>query len=188
MLGNYALAQSTMTVTPASTASTPTFYTQGSNSTVSASPVTETFAASTSFSGSAVPNPTAFTTAITVNVEDLWDLFVGPVSTATVNTTVSATPIPTNELIPPPGLYYSSFPTGQQIPMLSKNESWKFPAGFWWGLASAAYQVEGAAKDEGRGPSIWDVLLHRVTGYSVANQTGDIADNQYYLYKQGNYT
>jgi hypothetical protein len=27
-------------------------------------------------------------------------------------------------------------------------------------------------------------LLHRVVGYSVANQTGDIADNQYYLYKQ----
>jgi beta-glucosidase len=69
--------------------------------------------------------------------------------------------------------------------MASKNESWKFPAGFWWGVASAAYQVEGAAKAEGRGPSIWDVLLHRVTGYTVANQTGDVADNQYYLYKQG---
>jgi beta-glucosidase/6-phospho-beta-glucosidase/beta-galactosidase len=68
---------------------------------------------------------------------------------------------------------------------MSANESWKFPAGFWWGVASAAYQVEGAVKDEGRGPSIWDALLHRVTGYSVANQTGDIANNQYYLYKQG---
>jgi hypothetical protein len=138
-----------------------------------------------SLSGSGVGNPTAFTKVLTLDVEGLWDLFVGPVSTAAVNTTVSATPIPTNELIPPPGLYYSSFPSGQQIPMASKNESWKFPAGFWWGVASAAYQVEGAAKAEGRGPSIWDVLLHRVTGYTVANQTGDVADNQYYLYKQG---
>ena len=140
-----------------------------------------------SFNGSSVANPTAFTTALNIDVENLWNLFVGPVSTAAINTTVSATPVPTNELIPPPGLSYSSFLTGQQIPMMSKNESWKFPAGFWWGVASAAYQVEGAAKDEGRGPSIWDVLLHRVTGYSVANQTGDIADNQYYLYKQGQY-
>ena len=104
--------------------------------------------------------------------EGLWDLFVGPVSTAAVNTTVSATPIPTNELIPPPGLYYSSFPSGQQIPMASKNESWKFPAGFWWGVASAAYQVEGAAKAEGRGPSIWDVLLHRVTGTRLPTRLG----------------
>ena len=69
--------------------------------------------------------------------------------------------------------------------MVTKNQSWSFPKGFWWGVASAAYQIEGAAKAEGRGPSIWDVLLHRVTGYTVANQTGDIADNQYYLYKQG---
>ncbi|KAK0108228.1 hypothetical protein ONS95_003048 [Cadophora gregata] len=137
-----------------------------------------------SSNGTAITNPAAFTSVMTVNVEDLWNLFVGPVSTAAVNTTVSATPIPTHELIPPPGLYYDPFPAGQQIPMTVKNESWKFPAGFWWGVASAAYQVEGAAKDEGRGPSIWDVLLHRVTGYSVANQTGDVADNQYFLYKQ----
>jgi beta-glucosidase len=69
--------------------------------------------------------------------------------------------------------------------MATKNSSWSFPKGFWWGVASAAYQVEGAVKAEGRGPSIWDALLHRVTGYSVANETADIADNQYYMYKQG---
>lgn len=142
-------------------------------------------APSITLNGSPVPNPTAFTSAITVDVENLWNLFVGSVATATVNTTVSATPVPTHELIPPPGLQYSSFPSGQQLPMMGKNESWKFPSGFWWGVASAAYQVEGAAKAEGRGPSIWDVLTHRVTGYTIANQTGDIANNQYYLYKQG---
>jgi hypothetical protein len=133
---------------------------------------------------STVP-PTAIATQLDINVEDLWNLFVGPVSTAAVNTTVSATPVPTSELIPPPGLAYPSFPNGQQITAMVSNSSWKFPSGFWWGVASAAFQVEGAVKDEGRGPSIWDVLLHRVTGFSTANQTGDIADNQYYLYKQG---
>jgi beta-glucosidase len=140
---------------------------------------------STSLDGTAVANPTAFTTAAVLDLENYWNLFVGPVSTAAVNTTVAPTPVPTNELIPPPGLYYSPFPSGQQVPVIAKNESWKFPSGFWWGVASAAYQVEGAAQAEGRGPSIWDVLTHRVTGYTVANETGDIADNQYYLYKQG---
>ena len=114
----------------------------------------------------------------------MWDLFVGPIEIADVNTTVSPTPVPTNELIPPPPLFYSPFPTGQQQPMFPKNDSWSFPKDFWWGVASAAYQVEGAVRDEGRGPSIWDVLTHRVTNYVVTNDTGDIADNQYYLYKQ----
>ena len=71
--------------------------------------------------------------------------------------------------------------------MMTKNSSWSFPSDFWWGVASAAYQSEGAVKDEGRGPSIWDVLLHRVVGYSSANQTGDIADNHYWMYKQGRF-
>jgi hypothetical protein len=140
---------------------------------------------STSVGGTIVVNPTAFSTSIGLNLDQFWDLFVGPISTATMNTTMAATPVPTNELIPPPGLHYSSFPSGPQIPLATKNESWSFPKGFWWGVASAAYQVEGAVKAEGRGVSIWDVLLHRVTGYSIANQTGDIANNHYYLYKQG---
>jgi hypothetical protein len=42
---------------------------------------------------------------------EYWDFFVGPVSTTTITTTVSATPIPTSELIPPPPRYYSSFQT-----------------------------------------------------------------------------
>ncbi len=132
-----------------------------------------------------VANTTAFVSSTVITWDDLWDLYVGPVATASVNTTVAATPVPTSELIPPPGLYYSSFPIGQQVPLSTKNESWSFPKGFWWGVASAAYQSEGAVKAEGRGPSIWEVLLHRVTGFTVANQTGDIANNHYYLYKQG---
>ena len=97
------------------------------------------------------------------------------------------TPVPSSELVPPPPLYYPAFPTGAQVPMMTKNSSWSFPKDFWWGVASAAYQSEGAVKDEGRGPSIWDVLLHRVVGYSSANQTGDIADNHYWMYKQGRF-
>ncbi|KAM0132645.1 hypothetical protein ACHAP3_006315 [Botrytis cinerea] len=146
----------------------------------------------TVFSTSTAATPTttaesadAFTTNININVQQLWDLFVGPVETATINTTVSATPVPTSELIPPPPLHYSSFPSGAQVPLAQKNESWKFPSGFWWGVASAAYQIEGAAADEGRGPSIWDVFTHNAAAkVTLFNDTGDVGDNQYYLYKQ----
>jgi beta-glucosidase/6-phospho-beta-glucosidase/beta-galactosidase len=101
-----------------------------------------------------------------------------------LNTTVSPTPVPSSELVPPPPIFYGSNFGSAQNPLVAKNSSWSFPKDFWVGVASAAYQIEGAAQDEGRGPSIWDALLHRVVGYSVANQTGDISDNQYYLYKQ----
>ncbi|KAF2230995.1 glycoside hydrolase family 1 protein [Viridothelium virens] len=134
--------------------------------------------------GTGTAASTAVVTSIGLSVEDLWDLFVGPVSNATVNTTVAATPVPASSLIPPPPLYYSPFPTGQQNPAAMKNQSWSFPSNFFWGVASAAYQVEGAVKAEGRGPSVWDVFTHRVTDFIVGNATGDIADNQYYLYKQ----
>lgn len=67
---------------------------------------------------------------------------------------------------------------------MMKNESWSWPEGFYWGVASAAYQVEGAVRDEGRGPATWDVLTHRVTDRIADNTTGDVTNNHYYLYKQ----
>lgn len=105
-------------------------------------------------------------------------------STANITTTVEATPVPSSSLIPPPFLAPYSFPPGQQVPEVVANSSWSFPKNFMLGVAGAAFQVEGAAKDDGRGPSVWDKLV-RVPGYTVANHTGDITDNHYYLYKQG---
>jgi len=81
--------------------------------------------------GRVIPNPFAVTTALTLNVDDLWNLFVGPIEAAATTTTVAATPIPHTSLIPPPPLYYSPFPTGQQVPLVAKNESWSFPKDFW---------------------------------------------------------
>ncbi|KAF2119941.1 glycoside hydrolase superfamily [Lophiotrema nucula] len=126
----------------------------------------------------------AFVTNFELSLDDYWDLFVGPVSTFSINTTVEPTPIPSSSLIPPPPLYYPSFPIGQQVPLQAKNESWSFPKDFWYGVAGAAYQIEGAVKAEGRGPSIWDVLSHRVPSYVITNETGDVADNNYYQYKE----
>lgn len=110
-----------------------------------------TVPASTSMSLSQTSSSVSPTMSMGISVEDLWNLMVGPVQTALINTTVSPTPVPSSELIPPPPLYYSPFPTGQQQPMYAPNASWSFPSDFWWGVAGAAYQIEGAVKDEGRG-------------------------------------
>ena len=54
-----------------------------------------------------------------------------------------------------------------------------FPDGFLWGSATASYQVEGAATEDGRGTSIWDTFSH-TPGKTWHGDTGDIADDQYH--------
>ncbi|GFJ80335.1 hypothetical protein Phou_045150 [Phytohabitans houttuyneae] len=56
-----------------------------------------------------------------------------------------------------------------------------FPDGFVWGAATAAYQIEGAARDDGRGPSIWDTFS-RTPGKVFAGHTGDVACDHYHRY------
>lgn len=58
-----------------------------------------------------------------------------------------------------------------------------FPQGFQWGCATASYQVEGAAAEDGRGPSLWDIFSH-TPGKTFQGQTGDVADDSYHLYKE----
>jgi beta-glucosidase len=54
-----------------------------------------------------------------------------------------------------------------------------FPAGFVWGAATSAYQIEGAASEDGRGPSTWDTFSHRA-GTIVDGSTGDVACDHYH--------
>ncbi len=56
------------------------------------------------------------------------------------------------------------------------GEASGFPAGFLWGTATASYQVEGSARKEGRGPSIWDTFSH-TAGRVSQGDTGDVADD-----------
>lgn len=58
-----------------------------------------------------------------------------------------------------------------------------FPAGFLWGSATASYQVEGAVKEDGRGPSIWDTFSH-LAGKTHNGDTGDVADDSYHRYAE----
>jgi beta-glucosidase len=57
----------------------------------------------------------------------------------------------------------------------------QFPAGFLWGCATSAYQIEGAVAADGRGRSIWDIFAH-TAGKTFAGQTGDVADDSYHRY------
>ncbi|MEU7715629.1 GH1 family beta-glucosidase [Micromonospora chalcea] len=59
----------------------------------------------------------------------------------------------------------------------------RFPEGFVWGGATAAYQIEGAARDYGRGPSIWDTFS-RTPGAVFAGHTGDVACDHYHRYAE----
>ena len=59
----------------------------------------------------------------------------------------------------------------------------RFPDGFLWGSATASYQIEGAAKEGGRGPSIWDTFSH-TPGKTLNGDTGDVADDHYHRWEE----
>lgn len=64
-----------------------------------------------------------------------------------------------------------------------RDNFYQFPRGFKWGCATAAYQIEGGAQADGRGPSIWDTFSHK-PGNTYQNETGDVADDDYHRYKE----
>jgi beta-glucosidase len=55
----------------------------------------------------------------------------------------------------------------------------RFPDNFLWGVATSAYQIEGAVTADGRGPSVWDTFSHQ-PGTIVHGDTGDIAADHYH--------
>ena len=59
----------------------------------------------------------------------------------------------------------------------------RFPGGFLWGMASSAYQVEGAWNADGKGESNWDRFSHTV-GKIKGAATADVACDQYHRYKE----
>ncbi|XVQ08873.1 GH1 family beta-glucosidase [Spirillospora sp. CA-255316] len=57
------------------------------------------------------------------------------------------------------------------------------PDGFLWGAATAAYQIEGAADEDGRAPSIWDTFS-RTPGRTLNGDTGDVAADHYHRWRE----
>jgi len=57
-----------------------------------------------------------------------------------------------------------------------------FPDGFMWGTATAAYQIEGAVNEDGRGPSVWDTYCAE-PGRIRDGQSGAVACDHYHRYR-----
>ena len=77
--------------------------------------------------------------------------------------------------------------TAQRSQPKSQTTAWpavglRFPREFVWGAATAAYQVEGAATADGRGPSIWDTFSH-ADGRVLGGDNGDVAIDHYHRYR-----
>ena len=59
---------------------------------------------------------------------------------------------------------------------------YEFSENFVWGVATAAQQIEGAAFEDGRGPSIWDVFS-RLPGAIKHGETPDLCCDSYHRYE-----
>lgn len=59
-----------------------------------------------------------------------------------------------------------------------------FPPDFVFGAATSAYQIEGAANEDGRGPSIWDTFSQKNADKIKDGSNGSVAADSYHLYKE----
>ena len=57
------------------------------------------------------------------------------------------------------------------------------PKGFVWGAGASSYQIEGAAREDRKGPSVWDTFCQKA-GTIWNNQSGDIACDHYHRYEE----
>jgi beta-glucosidase len=73
--------------------------------------------------------------------------------------------------------------TGGPATAFAGATSRAFPRDFLWGAATAAYQIEGAVREGGRGPSIWDTFSH-TPGMTLNGETGDVAVDHYHRWRE----
>lgn len=79
------------------------------------------------------------------------------------------------------GLLPRSATAGEKITRREEKHGGRFPKDFQWGTATAAYQIEGASADDGKGPSIWDVFSKR-SGTIKGGDTADISCDFYHRF------
>src|SRR6188508_1261651 len=76
----------------------------------------------------------------------------------------------------------STIAEGQEDAAEAAALAGRFPSDFVFGVASSAYQIEGAADEDGRKPSIWDTFSH-TPGRTLNGETGDVACDHYHRWR-----
>uniref|UniRef100_A0ACD5U1V9 Uncharacterized protein n=1 Tax=Avena sativa TaxID=4498 RepID=A0ACD5U1V9_AVESA len=126
---------------------------------------------------SALSNSThpSFRSHIGANSENLWHLSALPAqkSKRRCNLTLSSRAARIS----------SALESGKLKPWQIPKRDW-FPPEFMFGAASAAYQIEGAWNEGGKGPSSWDNFCHNYPERIMDGSNGDVAANSYYMYKE----
>ncbi|XP_045494355.1 myrosinase 1-like [Colias croceus] len=62
--------------------------------------------------------------------------------------------------------------------------NYSFPASFMFGVATAAFQIEGGWNDGGKGESMWDTYIHKHPEFTLDKSNGDVAADSYHKYKK----
>ncbi|KAH6685817.1 family 1 glycoside hydrolase [Plectosphaerella plurivora] len=98
----------------------------------------------------------------------LWEFANPPnfTETSVYSSTVSPTAVPSSELVLPPRDYFGP------------QDCYRFPKNFRFGVSSSASQIEGATADEGKSPSLMDILIRDDRPKSY------VTNENYYYYKQ----
>ena len=82
-----------------------------------------------------------------------------------------------------PGMHATTAPNANAGAKSDPRPPGSFPKQFWWGAATAAYQIEGAWNEDGKGESVWDRFVH--TGGKIRNgDTGDAACDHYHRWRE----
>lgn len=80
-------------------------------------------------------------------------------------------------------LFMSTSRRTTQSPITSVTRSFDFPDGFLFGVASSAFQIEGAWDEDGKNPSMWDVYIHKQPDLVRDGSNADIGPNSYHFYE-----
>ncbi len=83
---------------------------------------------------------------------------------------------------PPAGVEGSIVNSNRPVPAPQLPSTASLRPDFIWGVSTSSFQIEGATKEDGRGPSIWDVICQK--GEIRNRDSGDIACDHYHRYRE----